>query len=189
MKMTYMKHFKSTALLWLGCLILFVIVYFLVHKNQKQTIAELDKKLTEQQQLYVRMLAASSEEAQLRLKNEVEDMREKIRPYVTDGEGASTLTFDISRIASEKKVSGFSIKNKEGRNFTDVPQCESIAESSLDVSFSGSFNQFANFMNSLERHSPVVFVDWFTIRQPQNDNITESEVTMGLSVFVAKQKS
>lgn len=189
MKKRPQKYYKTTAIIWLGCLVFFVFIYFVVHKTQKQTIAALEIKLAEEQKKYTSAIAAASEESKLKLQQEVEELKKKLRVYVADVETASTLTFDISRIASEEKVGSFSIKGRDGRSISEVPQCTNIAESNLDVSFVGKFSQFANFLNTLERYSPVVFIDWFVIRRPQQEGSMENEVTMGLSVFVEKQNA
>ncbi len=110
MKKPSKKYYKTTALVWLGSLIFFVFVYFTVHKAQKRMIAELEVKLAEQQQNYTNVISAASEESKIRLEREVKALEEKLRVYVADIEMASTLTFDISRIASEQKVGAFSIK-------------------------------------------------------------------------------
>ena len=133
------------------------------------------------------MLVSSTEEAKLQLKKELQKEKSKLRKFVTDAEGSANLTFDISKVANDTKVSSFSIKNKNSRGAVDIPRCESIAENKIDISFDGSFNQFANFLNALERHSPVVFVDWFKVRRSHSDGL-KNDINMGLSVFVEKQQ-
>lgn len=189
MAKAYKKHIKTMALIWLVCLVVFVFIYYLFHKPQMAVIKNLETQFEEKKDNYLAMLATSTEEAKSRLKQEVQAMQDKLRAYVTDSEGASTLIFDISQIASEHKVSSFSIRSKEGRGVTDIPQCTNIAESNMDISFVGSFNQFAKFLNTLERNNPLIFIDSFTVRKSNIENVTDNEISMGLSVFVEKSKS
>lgn len=186
---SYKKHIKTMGLVWVVCLVVFVFIYYLFHKPQAAAIKTLEKQFEEKKDNYLAMLATSTEEAKSRLKQEVQAMQDKLRAYVTDGEGASTLIFDISQIANEHKVSSFSIKSKDGRGVTDIPQCANIAENNMDVSFVGNFNQFAKFLNTLERNNPLIFIDSFTVRKSNIENVTDNEVTMGLSVFVEKTQS
>ncbi len=73
------------------------------------------------------------------------------------------MTFDISQIANDEKVSSFSIKTKDSRELSALPDCSYIAENHIEISFTGHFKQFATFLNALERHRPVLFIDKFMI--------------------------
>ncbi|MGD9109417.1 MAG: type II secretion system protein GspM [Phycisphaerales bacterium] len=187
MDRVHKKYLTTTALVWAGCLVLFIFAYMLILKPQKRSEDKMQRQLAEKKQEYQTMLASSTESAKIRLKKELEEDRNKLRKFVTDAEGSANLTFDISKIANETRVSSFSIKSKDSREAMDIPQCEHIAENRIDISFNSNFNQFASFLNSLERHSPVVFVDWFKIRRGSSSEI-ENDINMGLSVFVEKRQ-
>ena len=57
----------------------------------------------------------------------------------------------------------------------------------INISFTGDWNQFATFLNSLERRKPVIFVDKFTIaRADQDDSVFQ--VNLNVAAFVRKQQ-
>lgn len=188
MDRVYKKYLTTTALAWAGCLVLFVLAYMFILKPQGDAGKKMAGELAGKKQEYQTMLASSTEEAEIRLKKELQKERDELRKYVTDAEGSANLTFDISKIANETEVSSFSIKNKDSRGAVEIPQCENIVENKLDISFDGSFRQFANFLNALERNNPVVFVDWFKIRRARGDE-TKHDIDIGLSVFVEKRQN
>ena len=97
------------------------------------------------------------------------------------------MTFDISQIANEKKIASFSIKTKDDRRGPAIPKYTYISENHIDVSFTAGFNQFAAFLNALERHRPVIFIDRFEITRSEQDS-SGHEASMRLSVFVRKRQ-
>ena len=97
------------------------------------------------------------------------------------------MTFDIGRIANEENVSSFSIKNNDKQSVSEIPDCKNICENHIDISFIAGFNQFATFVNALERHQPVLFVNEFTISRSNKGEPTY-QVSLGVAAFVRKQK-
>ena len=183
-----LKEYGMTlGMIWGACLIVFVFTYALVLKPQSLMKQKFSGELEEKKQDYIAARETSQEGARKRLLLEVEDLENKLRSYVADSNGSANLTFDISQIANKNDVASFSIKSRASNNFFDVPQCSLIGENRMDISFISDFRQFAMFLNSLEMHEPVVFVDSFSItRGRQSDS--GHRVNMGLSVFVDKRQ-
>jgi hypothetical protein len=102
--------------------------------------------------------------------------------FVAEGENASNLTFDISRLSEQLKLSSLVIKTKGEQA---VQNYDHISESQISINFTSSFNQFFLLLNALERHQPVVFIDTFSINKPRQEQ-AGNDVTMGLDVFVTK---
>jgi Tfp pilus assembly protein PilO len=185
---TYKKHFTTVALIWAGCLVLFVIAYMIVLAPQQKSKKQVEKQLTETKQMYGSAQKAGQEETKTRLNEEIENLRNKLKDFTVDFEDSSNLTFDISQIANEKKVGSFSIKMKEDNKGPAGKDLKHLQENQIDLNFEGDFNQFATFLNSLERHRPVVFVDNFKITRSQQEN-SGHKVNMRLAVFVRKPQS
>ncbi|GAG81841.1 unnamed protein product [marine sediment metagenome] len=187
MKSTYKKYFTKVALIWAGCFIVFFFVYMLVLAPQEKNKKQIEEQLAEKKQMYESALKASREESKIQLKERIERLRSGLRDFVIDFEDSANLTFDISQIANEKQISSFSIEGKEVRGGSAVPQSNYLSENHIGVSFTAGFNEFATFLNALERHRPVVFVDKFTItRSKQGDSA--HQVNMDLAVFVRKRQ-
>ncbi len=185
MKKIFREYATTLGLIWVGCLIVFVFVYMLALKPQSRFKRNLYKQLEEKKQDYIAARATSNEETKKRLVFDVEQLEDRLRRFVTDSDGSANLTFDISSIANENNVLSFSIKSRDNKSVFRVPQCNLIGENRMDVSFGGSFRQFAMFLNALERHEPVVFVDSFSITKGNRDD-EANKISMSLSVFVEK---
>jgi len=91
-------------------------------------------------------------------------------------------------MADEVKLDSFTIKPTGNQEYTEIPDCKNIYEKQISVSFKADFNTIAVFLNTLERHRPVIFVDEFTIVRSNKDNLGH-QVSMNLSIFVRKQQN
>lgn len=187
MKSIYRKYFATIALVWAGCFVLCFFVYMLVLSPQRKTREQVEQRLAEKRQICESAQKASQEESILKIKEQIEHLRDGLKDFAVDFEDSANLTFDISQIANAKEVSSFRIKTRESRKGSSMANCNYICENRIDVSFIGNFNQFATFLNSLERHRPVVFVDKFTIIRSDRDD-SGHKVSMDLAVFVRKRQ-
>ena len=187
MKSTHTKRLMTMTLVWTGCFILSALAQVLLLTPQKNSKKQFKKQLDEKKQIYASLVKLTQEKNQIQLKQQIEQLQTGVKDFVTDFGSLANLTFDIGQIANEKKVTSFNIKTKEDSTVSRTPNRNYIAESRLDVSFVAGFNQFAAFLNALERHQPVIFVNKFTITRSER-NEAGHEVSMDLSVFVRKQQ-
>ena len=187
MKPIYKKYFAKAALTWAGCFILFFFIYVLMLAPQEKNKKQIEKQLAEKKQIYTSALKVTQQETRNRLNEQIEQLRDRLKDFVIDFEDSANLTFDIGQVASEKKLASFSIKGKEVRGGSAIPNYEYLCENHFNVSFSGGFNQFATFLNALERHRPVVFVDKFSITRSKKGD-SDHRVKMDLAVFVKKRR-
>ncbi len=183
----YRKYLTRAAIVWAACLVLFILVYILVLGPQKSSRKHLESTLTEKKQLYEFAQRATQEQTKIRLNEEIESLQDTLKGFVIDHEDSTNLTFNIGQIANKEKVSLLSIKSKERRGVLAMPDCNSISENHIDISFIAGFNQFATVVNALERHQPVLFVNEFTISRSNKDDSTY-QVTLDVAAFVKKQQ-
>ncbi len=185
---THKKYLTTAGLIWAACFVVFLLAYMLVLGPQKNYKNNIENEIAERKQLYESALRAAQKETKIRLNEEIERLRSRLKDFVIDFEDSTDLTFDISQIANEKKVASFSNKVKKSGGLSPIPDCKYICENHIVVSFIGSFNQFATFLNALERHRPVIFVDKFTITRSGQDN-SVYRVSLNVAALVKKQQS
>jgi len=185
---THKKYLTTAGLIWAACSVVFLLAYIFVLRPQKNYEKRTQNKLAERKQMHESAIRAAQKETKIRSNEQVERLRNKLQDFVIDFENLANLTFDISQIANDKKVASFSIKTKESRGLLTTQEGKYIRESRSVISFIGGFNQFAAFLNALERHRPVIFVDKFTIaRSMQGDS--GYQVSLNVAAFVKKQQS
>lgn len=184
---THKKYLTKAAIAWAACLVLFLLVYMVVLRPQNLKRRHLDGMLAEKKQSFEAAQTAAQESTQAQLREQIRQLQERLHDFVIDFEDSANLTFDIGQIAMEKNVASFSVKSKISRAASAAPELKHISEDHIDISFIAGFHQFATFVNSLERHRPVLFVNEFTItRSNRNDSVYE--VTLDVAAFVKKQQ-
>ena len=188
----YKKYLTTVVLVWAGSFVVFLLANMLILTPQKEIKQQVDKELAEKKQMYETVRKLSQHDSQLKLKEQTERLQDCLKDFLVTAENSGDITFDISRIAGEKKVASFSVKARDSGGGSAVPNCDYISENRIDVTFTSDFNQFAAFLNALERHQPIIFVDKFAItRSETRPDETESghQVTMELAVLAKKQRN
>jgi len=182
----YKKYLTIAALMWAACFILFSFTYIILLRPQKNSQKQVEDRLAKKKQMYESAVKATQEETKIRLNEQIEHLRNRLQDFVIDSEDSAHLTFDISQIAGGQKLASFSIKGKDNSQVSAIPNCNRIFENHIDVSFTAWFHQFATFLNALERHRPVLFVDKFTVCSGRGD--LGPQVSINLVVFARKQR-
>ena len=183
----YRTYLIRTAIAWAACLVLFVLAYMFILGPQKKSRKAFESTLVEKKQIYEFAQKAAQEQTKIRLNEQIENLQDTIKDFVVDIEDSANLTFDIGRIANEEKVTSFSIRQNDKNSISEIPDCNSIRENHIDISFIAGFNQFATFVNALERHQPVLFVNEFSISRPRKDQ-SAYQVRLDVAAFVKKQQ-
>jgi len=188
MKPSYREYLKVVALIWIGCLVGFVLIYFLVLVPQEKLKVRTAQRLTETKRICSDARQAAREETTNELDEQIKDLEKRLKDFVIEPAEAANLTFDISRVSSDTNVNSFSITATGSEGITKIANCDHISEKYIYVRFTASFNRFAAFVNALERYRPVIFVDTFSIVR-SNEDTSGHEVNMRLAVLVRQELS
>ena len=183
----YRKYLIRTAIAWAVCLVLFILAYMLILGPQKSSRKRLESTLAEKKELYEFAQRAAQEQTKIRLNEQIDGLLDRLKDFVVDFEDSANLTFDIGQIANKEKVASFSIKNNDKQGISEIPDCNSICENHIDIGFIAGFDQFATFVNTLERHQPVLFVNEFAISR-SNKGQSTYQVSLDVAAFVKKQQ-
>ena len=163
MKSDIKKRCTTVGLIWIASLIVLGFVYMLFLEPQRERRKEIGARLSECKKAYAAALVAAQEQTQARLAKQVGALESRLDDFVVDFDDSANLTFDISATALKHNIESFSITSlKEGGGSADTG-FKDVAISRFNVSFTAEFNQFAAFLNALERHRPTIIVEGFTI--------------------------
>ena len=184
---TNKKLFTIVALIWAGSLVLLVLAYVVVLSPQQKSKQQVETEFSETKRKYDSVIEMSQEETKARFKEELESLQNTLKDFAVDSNDSPNLTFDISQIANDKKVESFSVKTQEDSIKSARLGLKYLKENQINISFAGNFNQFATFLNTLERNRPAFFVDNFKITRSQREELGHT-VNMRLAVFVRKQQ-
>ncbi len=183
----YKKNLKIWAVIWAVCLVLFGLIYVLVLGPQNRSKKKLESKLEEKRQLFEFAQNAAHEDNRNRLLEQIEKLQNNLAVFTIDFENSANLTFDISQIAREENVSSLNVENKNKFDSLDVSDSKNISENHINISFITGFNQFAAFLNALERHQPILFVNEFKLVR-SNKNMSAYQATIDVAALIKKQQ-
>lgn len=184
---THRKYLLASGIIWAACFVIFMLAYMLIVRPQKISTKLIEDKLAEKKQLYKSALNAAREETRVQLKEQIESLKNRLKDFVVDFEDSANLTFDLSQIAEEKRIASFGSKVKNNRGLMTNVDYKYIRENHINISFIGDFIQFATFLNTLERHRPVIFVDKFTITRSGRED-SGYQISLNVTAFVKKQQ-
>ena len=189
MKPIHKKYLTTVSLIWSAFAVLFIVAYLFLLAPQRKTKKQIEQQLAEKEKIYNSVREMAQEETKIKLNEQIKSLQNTLKDFVIDFEDSANLTFDISQIANEKNVDSLSIKTRDKQKHRDTTESnlEYIQENHTDISFTASFNQFATFLNALERQRPVVFVDNFSITHSNKKN-SANEATMNISFFAKKRQ-
>ena len=187
MESNYKKYLTLTASIWAATFVLLFAINMVVLSPQKKSDQQLDRQIEEKAQVYIAALRTQEKGNRQKLRTELEQLKGKLNIFVNSFDNLSSLTFDIRQIANNQRINSLSIKAKTNYQGSAIANCNYIGENYIDTSFVADFIHFATFINSLERHEPVIFVDTFTITRSDKKDL-DHQVKMNLSVFVRKRQ-
>lgn len=176
------------GIVWGVSFFLSAVTYYFLIIPQLKVKAELLQEATENKEQLHMALNDSFEDNKKKLAAEVESLRTRLGNYVSEYEDSTNLTFAVSRIAGDKQVSAFTVKTPESGRQQDQLTVKNIQENKMEISFTSDFLQFTNFINTLERYQPVVFVDRFRVQRDSQSGAA-NKVDMSLAFFVRKKQT
>ncbi len=187
MNSVYLAYLKVTAIVWGFCLAVFLLVFVLVLMPQKKLRENTEKEYNDSKIQADAAYAVSQESQIARLNQQIEDMNNRLNDFVFTPADVANLTFDISRISQNIGLGGFGISGTGNERVLLYDNCRYLFARSIPVSFNAGFNKFAAFVNALEKHRPVIFINTFSINRSQQ-SAGANKVDMELIVLVAKDQ-
>ncbi len=133
--------------------------YFLVLGPQQIAVARLEREFHISNEQYAMAQTAQRKETKAHIESILKEQTEKTSRFVVPSDMASGMTVHISQLASEHGLSEFSTKTRELSSTFGTDSKANLTDAWLELTFACSFNQFAAFLNSLERSRPVLFVE------------------------------
>ena len=188
MQSVYKKYITTSVIVWAACFVLFVLAYVFLLSPQKDTLKAKKQLLSQSERDFTIATDAFTGVTKERLDKQINQIREKLDTFASIGGDSSKLVVDLGQIASSLNVTGFSSKGQTEQRLATLPMCKVLGADYLYVSFKGNFSQFARFVNELERHKPIIFVDKFMITRSEQGGF-DNEINMVLAVFVCSPES
>lgn len=181
-KVKLSRYATAGIAVWGFCLVLLGIGYGLFYAPQHADLTELKNQFQQNETQLEKAQLAASVEVREKIQLECEEKSRLIGCFSTEHNAQTELVFEIGQIASELHLSDFSSKHENQQAQSTVKN--GLEEAWLEVEFVATFEQFAQFINQLERNCPVVFVEKVFFRRNSEES-QGHDVTLMLS-FLTK---
>jgi len=182
-KIKFSRYTIVTAVIWALSALIIAGGYFLFYMPQQIEFSQVKNRCDETQAALGQAQLAAQDQAKAKQKQQCEEISQLISGFSTQQDAVTELVFEIGRIANDLRLSEFSSKNQKQKNYSTVGKSKLVSEVWLNVDFRATFEQFVQFVNRLECHNPVVFVEEVSFRRGRNTH--EHEASLQLS-FLAE---
>ncbi len=186
-KIKLSRYIIATAAVWAVSAVVLGSGYFLLYTPQRSELLQVNNQCAENQISLEQAQLAAQDQTKAKQKQQCEEVSQLISGFSTQQDAVTELVFEIGRIANELRLSGFSSKNQKQKSYSTVGESELVSEVWLNVDFQATFEQFVQFVNRLECHSPVVFVEEISFRRgPQSGKGNEASLQLS---FLAETRA
>lgn len=147
-----------------------------------QNLYDINNKIESQHGEIENIVTMSSKSRKQAILKSITSNRDKIEYLMMTSEEMNEMTFTLHQMAKTAGISEFS-SNVAPEPCSLIPGCKQLSEGRIQLSFNAEFQDFATFLNMLERHDPVIFVDKFSIEAPRK-NASRRKTEMVVVFFV-----
>jgi Tfp pilus assembly protein PilO len=170
-KWTLTGYQKMAFSIWGVAGVLLAVGYFAFYLPQHQSLSQLHQKYEDSGEQAALAKKAACEQTRLQLEQQTEQVAGQLNAFTVPSDQVNRLVFEIGRIAGQLNLGAFASKNLDVQSAAGKPNSKSmLSEVWLSVEFRGSYEQFARFVNLLERNSPVIFVEKVFINRSRKES-------------------
>lgn len=187
MKRIKARYRLCVSAVWALWLILTAAAWLSVLQPQNQVYSEVHKELRIRTDELDLARTASLESTRRRQIEALEETLEELERFTVGPRQQDRLALEVSRLAGELNLEGYageSCGNIEKSFQTDSKT--PIERRFLDVTFAGPFERFAQFINALERNTPVLFIQNVSVVRA-SDGSRRHEARLLLSMLIQKE--
>ena len=154
------KYWIGVAAVWVPWAMLSIVVYlFAIQPQQQRYKIVHDQFVRSNDQVSVARMAAQEETKQRQAKL-LADLQTRITDFMVPEEQRDRVVFEISRLANSFGLVDYAGKNREEVwNAYEGEQEVKIQRIWMTITFRAPFQQFAAFINAMERSTPAVFIE------------------------------
>ena len=176
------KFYKTVISFWLVCVLCIACGYYFFWYPLKEKIKDYEITISQKENIYELAKFANLQQTKESVASKLSEINQNIDKFSIESDLTSQLTFDISTMAKELYFDDFSNQGTSAEEYEKV--VNNIYFGTYEMSFTAGFNQFAYFINKLERHNPVLFVEEFNLKAPSAKN-SKDNVKISLD-FIAR---
>lgn len=183
MKRNLLTFKLVVGLVWVVCLGIIGVGMLLSGGTHSVALVQAERALAESQEKLAFAQSAGKEETKQRTLDRLTQTRESLYTFTCPNAAESALIFRIGQMANTLELKKFTSRVPETVPDKTLEKTERLTEGWLAVDFAADYLKTAAFVNALERHEPVLFVESITLRR-SDENPQEATVRMLISYLI-----
>lgn len=188
MKSKLSTYTLVTGAVWAACIGFFFVRMMFFDGQSSAAVEQARRDLQESQEKLAFAQSAQKEETKQRTKERLEIAKNSLDTFSCAASKESELIFDIGQLAHTLSLKKFTSRFPENKPEQILDKTDRISEGWLTVEFVADYLALSAFVNSIERHTPVLFVESIQLR-PGEDDEHEATIRMNLSYLIRKDGS
>lgn len=185
MKLKLTPYNAAAALLWIVCLGVIGAGVLFSGGLQGVAIEQARRDLNESQEKLAFAQSAGKDETKQRTQERLARTRDSLNTFSCPAAAESSLIFQIGQLAHTLELKKFTSRFPDNVPEQTIEKSDRIAEGWLTVEFIADYLKAAAFVNSLERHEPLLFIESIHLR-PSEEGVDEASVRLTLSYLIRK---
>ena len=162
------KYWIIAACLWAPWAVIMFAGYNFILRPQMEEYRSVHKQFTlSNDEVSLGKFAALQTTKQQQLK-QLEELNAAVRQYLVQDLEEDRMVFEISRLASELNLSEYAGKTRHDVWGYEPDEKITVRRVWMSIKFRAAFEQLAAFINTLERHSPAVYINDIKLERPEN---------------------
>lgn len=175
----------AAGVTWAACLGFFAFGTVQISGPQATAIEKMRQDVQESQEKLIFAQSAKKNDTLKRMQERLDAAHLLLNTFSCSGAEESSLIFQIGQLARQVELKNFTSRLPENTQERTLEKSGRIQEGWLALEFVADYLKLAAFVNSLERQSPVLFVESISLTH-SNDNKEEASVRMMLSYLIRK---
>ena len=176
----------ATGAVWAVCLGFFAVGALQVSEPQKAALEKAKREVQESQEKLAFAQDAKKDDTLKRMQQRLEATQASLNAFSCSPAEESAMIFQVGQLAHTLQLKKFTSRFPENVPEQTLEKDRRLTEGWLAVEFVADYLKLAAFVNSLERQTPVMFVESMSVTQSQ-DNPEEASVRMNLSYLIRKE--
>jgi hypothetical protein len=185
MKQKRLTFKTMIAMVWAICAGVFLCGMIFFGQSQTGSLDLARRNLLESRENLAVAQNAQKSETKQRTKERLIRAQESLDAFSCPAAAESALVFQIGQLAHTLALKQFTSRFPDNAPEQILEKSERIGEGWLTVEFIADYLALAEFINGLERHEPVLFVESIHLRRTE-DSSEEAAVRMNLSYLIRK---
>lgn len=176
------KYWISVGVFWSPWVIVCAVLYLVMLRPQAHLHKTIHNELVTSNDRVSVARMATLEDTRKRQGELLTDLQDRIGEFLVAPDQQDRVLFEISRLATSFGLADYAGKSRQDLWGAEEGEQVKIQRMWMTITFKAPFQQFAAFINAMERNSPAVFIESAGIERSR-ENLKQHRAKLLIAFF------